>query len=395
MYDICIIGGGPAGMSAAITAVRLNPALRVCIIEKNPMVGKKIYATGNGRCNLSNLTCPESTEVWNFFNQVGIFTRSEESGRMYPASEQAADVVQTLENELVALHIEVKTNATPMSINKVDNGFEIKLQTETFSCKRLLLSTGGKAGPQYGCLGEGYAFARQLGHHISRTYPVLAPLECQGTFPPLKGIRAKGTVNLLKTGTKIAEEAGEIQFTEDGLSGICVFNLSRFIRLNTNLSLADAMKEYTVSIDFIPTLDENQIFDYLQTHSANQDLKVDDLLLTMVHPGIARDIINRAGAKPERAAAGLSRKELLQIAGLLKNWQSTVTGVKGWKKAQCTGGGVVLTEINQDTYESMITPGLYFAGELLDYDGPSGGFNLHFAWDSGIKAGKAMANEII
>lgn len=395
MYDICIIGGGPAGMSAAITAARSNPALRVCIIEKNPTVGKKIYATGNGRCNLSNLTCTDSAEVWNFFNQMGIFTRSEESGRLYPASEQAADVVHALENALAASHIEIKNNATPKSINKVEDGFEIQLQTETISCRRLLLSTGGKAGPQYGCLGEGYALARQLGHHISRTYPVLAPLECQGTFLPLKGIRAKGKASLLKNGTEIAEEAGEIQFSEDGLSGICMFNLSRFIRLNTNLSIAEAMKEYTVSIDFVPTLDKDQIFDYLQTHCANKDLKVDDLLLTMVHTGIARDIMNRAGVKPERAAEGLSNDELLRIATFLKNWQSTITGVKGWKKAQCTGGGVLLAEINQGTFESTITPGLYFAGELLDYDGPSGGFNLHFAWNSGIKAGKAMANEII
>lgn len=395
MYDICIIGGGPAGMSAAFTAKNLNPRVSVCIIEKNPGLGKKIYATGNGKCNLSHQSCQEPLEVLKFFDNVGIFTRTDETGRMYPASEQAADVVAALNNALKAAKVEIKFNTTPKNIQKTENGFSIELPDGSIECKKLLIATGGKAGPQYGNLGEGYTYSKQLGHHINRTYPVLSPLECTGNFQLLKGIRSKGNVSLRYNGESIVKETGEIQFTEDGLSGICLFNLSRFVRLDPNLPIEEAFKPYTVSVDFIPKLNLDEVELCIKNRMTLPGCITGDLLLTMVHPGISEDILVRAGFNPQKNAKGLSSAEIKKIAGFLKNWECQVIGVKGWKKAQCTGGGVPLSEIDEDSGESKLTECLYFAGELLDYDGPSGGFNLHFAWDSGIKAGKAMANEKI
>jgi predicted Rossmann fold flavoprotein len=202
-------------------------------------------------------------------------------------------------------------------------------------------------------------------------------------------------VNLLYKGDPVATEVGEIQFTEDGLSGICVFNLSRFVRLDSNLPLAEAIKEYSVAVDFLPNMNLNTVEECIKNRAANPSCKTDDLLLTMVHSEINSDIISRTGIKHGKAASGLSGQEIKKIAGFLKHWECQVIGVKGWKKAQCTGGGIPFSEVDIHSGESQLTAGLYFAGELLDYDGPSGGFNLHFAWDSGIKAGKAMADETI
>ena len=395
MYDICIIGGGPAGMSAAITAKTINRNLQVCIIEKNPALGKKIYATGNGKCNLSNLHCLDPLAVFKFFDQIGVFTRTDEAGRMYPASEQAADVVAALQDALIAYGVEILTNTLPISIIKNAEEFEIQMANSTIKSKKLLIATGGKAGPQYGNLGEGYVYAKQLGHHINRTFPVLSQLECEGDFQKLKGIRAKGNVSIQKNGHIIGTETGEIQFVEDGLSGICVFNLSRFVRLNPDLPTAEAFQEYVVSIDYVPNMSQLEIETYLEKKISNAKGKANHLLLTMIHSGISLDLLQRAGIKEETDTALLSREDLKVLAFLLKNWECKVTGVKGWKKAQCTGGGVPMTEIDHTSQESKQLKGLYFAGELLDFDGPSGGYNLHFAWESGIKAGKAMADEQI
>ncbi len=395
MHDICIIGGGPAGMSAAITATDLKSSLRVCIIEKNPILGKKIFATGNGKCNLSHKLCEEPLEVLKFFNKVGIFTRTDESGRMYPASEQAADVVVALENALHTANVEIKYNSLPKEIKFNEEGFLIELPEGTIDCKKLLIATGGKAGPQFGNLGEGYMYSKKMGHHITRTYPVLSPLECMGDFQLLKGIRAKGNVSIIFNGDIIGTESGEIQFTEDGLSGICVFNLSRFVRLNPDLPVAEAIKAYTVAVDFLPSLCRTEVELCIKNRVALPNGKTDDLLLTMVHPGIGLDIMTRAGIGYGKDAKSLSDKDIKTIASLLKHWECQVTGVKGWKKAQCTGGGIPFSEVDEQSGASKLIKGLYFAGELLDYDGPSGGFNLHFAWASGIKAGKAMANETV
>lgn len=395
MYDICIIGGGPAGMSAAITATYNKSSLRICIIEKNPVLGKKIFATGNGKCNLSHTSCEEAQEVLKFFDKVGIFTRTDESGRMYPASEQAADVVAALENVLHTNNVEIMYNSLPKTIHRSEEGFLVELNERTVASKKLLIATGGKAGPQYGNLGEGYTYSKILGHHITRTYPVLSPLECVGDFQLLKGIRAKGNVSILFSGNIIGTESGEIQFTEDGLSGICVFNLSRFVRLNPALPLVDAIKAYTVAIDFLPSMRGDEVELCLKKRAERPNGKTDDMLLTMVHPAVGLDILNRAGIGSGKITKILTDKEIKTIAALLKHWECQVTGVKGWKKAQCTGGGIPFSEVNEITGESKLINGLYFAGELLDYDGPSGGFNLHFAWVSGIKAGKAMADETV
>jgi predicted Rossmann fold flavoprotein len=380
-------------MSAAITAKEHHPELRVCILEKNSDLGKKLYATGNGKCNLSNLSCKNPMDVYKFFDSIGIFTRTDEAGRLYPNSEQAADVVAALINALKRNDVEVKCGITILSVEKKDDTFEIQIQDDAIRCRNLLLSTGGKAGPQYGNLGEGYAYAKALGHSVDRTYPVLSPLECRGDFVSLKGIRSKGRICLMQDDRPIATEDGEIQFSEDGLSGICVFNLSRFIRLNPKKSTADAFAEYSISIDFVPHQDQRELENYLMRRASRTVSEAGQLLTTIVHKRLGEDILKRLSIEPKSSASSLTMNDVENIAGLLKNWRCGIQGVKGWKKAQCTGGGVPFDEIDEESYESRIVSGLYIVGELLDYDGPSGGYNLHFAWESGIRAGKAIAND--
>jgi hypothetical protein len=382
-------------MSAAIAAKQADQKLRVCIVEKNPLLGKKIYATGNGKCNLGHESCLESIEVLKFFDQIGIFTRTDIAGRMYPASEQASDVVDALKDALAALDVEVLLGLSPQEIEFDKDHYTVIFADRRILSRKVLVATGGKAGPQYGCLGEGYAFAKSFGHHVKRVYPVLSPLECEGDYTLLKGIRNKGVAALLHQGDIIAKESGEIQFTEEGLSGICIFNLSRFINLNKELPMKDAFKEYEVEIDFVPTMNETDLQDYLELKAQSMERPSGHLLLTMVHAAIAVDILKRANLEKDADTSKLNEENLLTIAHLLKHWKTSVTGVKGWKKAQCTAGGVPMAEIDERTGESLLSKGLYFAGEVLDYDGPSGGFNLNFAWISGLRAGKAMADEII
>jgi len=392
MFDIVVIGGGPAGMAAAIAAANSDPTLKICIIERNPVLGKKIHATGNGKCNLSNSHCEEKMEVMRFFDEVGILTKSDEAGRMYPASEQASDVVAALVNTLKRLNVTIITETTPIEITRLTAGFDIKCQNLSLECTKLLLATGGKAGPQYGSLGEGYSIAKTLGHHVTRLYPVLSPLECQGSFNSLKGIRAKVNISLEKGDKTIGIEAGEIQFTEDGVSGICTFNLSRYLTLDGSLPYEQGLREYDLSIDFVPNLTIDELFELLVVRSKKSLEHLDDLLLTIVHQGIARDALAKANCLDIKKPSNLTDTDIRNIAYTLKNWKTTIIGVKGWKKAQVTGGGILTSEINEETMESKITPRLFIAGEILNYDGPSGGYNLHFAWLSGIKAGKAMAN---
>lgn len=392
MFDIAIIGGGPAGMAAAITAATANPALKICIVEKNPSLGKKIQATGNGKCNLSNTQCEKRLEVMGFFEDVGILTRTDESGRLYPASEQASDVVDSLVNALHKHKVAVFTQTAPMDISFLNPGFEIVCQNLTLKCAKLLLATGGKAGPQYGSTGDGYPLAKKMGHQVTRLYPVLSPLECQGSYKKLKGIRVKAEISLEKDDKALAVERGEVQFTEDGVSGICTFNLSRFLALDGTTPYEQALRQYRLSIDFSPTISAKALTEILASRAANCTEPMVNMLLTVVPRGIAADVLAKSISDDIKSPSQLTDRDIQEIVHTLKNWKTTITGVKGWQKAQVTGGGVKRAEQNDSTMESNITPGLYLAGEILDYDGPSGGYNLHFAWLSGIKAGKAMAS---
>ena len=386
MADICVIGGGAAGMAAAVAARMENPDISICILEKNGAAGKKLLATGNGRCNFTNTSCGSSSETMRFLQKLGIKARVEQQGRVYPYSGRAEDVLNAFEIYINSHNIEVVPHFAAESIVFEENG-----KITVYDAKRkaiagkALIATGGKAAPQFGCTGDGYNLARGAGHSLTKIMPALSPVECIGNFEKLKGIRAKASVSLVKKDENILTEDGEVQFTEYGLSGICVFNLSRYIRLDDC-----GFKDYEIAIDLMAEVGEDELEAELKSRRDDLGITPGNLLMSLVPGPLSGYVLAAAGIKYD--AESVDGPKIKAIAAAMKNLIFTVSNVKGWQYAQCTSGGIPLSEINSDTMESKIVRGLYFAGEIIDYDGPCGGYNLNNAWETGVKAGKAMAD---
>lgn len=349
-YDVCIIGGGAAGL---ISAASLRHEIKTVLLEKNKILGRKVMATGGGRCNITNEACHDKKLTLDFFKSMGLECYSDDEGRYYPYSNQASDVVKILTDSLEGSNIDVFTDAEVIAVDhaKGDAAFEIHVRNgRKILADRVILAPGGKAAPQLGTTGDGYNIAKKLGHTVNKVYPILTGIDC-GDFKDIKGVRAKGTVSLMKDGALLAQETGEVQFTEDGISGICVMNLTLYIKSEKGESIADALKRYEVSIDLAP------------------DFSAEEISRRSSSFGILSEKLSK-------------RVDVRDI----KDWRLPVLGVKGWKNAQCTGGGITVDEINMDTMESKLVPGLYIAGEVIDVQGPCGGYNLQNAWENGLRA---------
>jgi len=377
MIDICIVGGGAAGMTAAIHAKEENPALHVCIIEKKNQLGKKILASGNGKCNLSNLACEKVEETLAFFQRLGVITRADSEGRLYPYTEEARAVQEALKYRMKQLAVEIRTSAEVLGIEKQEH-FILHLQTGDLKAKKVLIACGGKAGPAFGTTGDGYRWAKAFGHKVEKPIPVLTAVDVKDNMERLAGIRAKAAVSLQFKGEEIFREKGEIQFTKTGISGICVFNLSRYLLIPEGRSFADGFEDYQIFIDFFPDMDCSSLTSLLHQR---QSLGFDgeSMLEYLVRDPIASWIY------------ASSKGDVEEAARMLKGFPLSPKGAKGWDFAQATKGGVSLEEVDTDTMESKFIKDLYFAGEILDFDGPCGGYNLQNAWETGAKAGKEMA----
>lgn len=395
MIDICIIGGGASGLAAAVSAAEQKQG-RVLILEKKQMPGKKIAASGNGRCNLTNRKCSGALETLDFFASLGVFTYTDGEGRVYPNSNQAKDVVYALVRAAKSLGVELKTECTVEKILPLSGrgGFQVRYKGGTLEAKKVLLACGGKAGPQFGTSGDGYGLAKALGHKVTRLAPILTGLETRENLKQLKGVRAMARVGLRKDGKLMAEETGEVQFNEDGISGICVMNLSRQVKLEPGETFAEGIARYQICFDFLPEMDWEETLVLLRRRQNIMELAVEDLFLSIVPSKLKQVLAEKSGLACGTQAALLSEGEVESAARILKSWTLSLSGVKGWNYAQCTSGGIPFGEVNGDTMESRLIPGLYFSGEILDFDGPCGGFNLQHAWETGRKAGKAMANAI-
>lgn len=377
---VTVIGAGPAGMTAAICAARQGAGVR--LIEKNKILGRKLLATGNGRCNLTNMNSPDAEKTLCFFAELGLLTRSEEEGRVYPYSEQAAAVQEALTGEMEAVGVEVLCEHEVKSVEKTETGFQIVTDRSRFLSDAIIVASGGKAGPQYGSTGDGYRIAKAFGHTIIRLMPSLVQLVSDAPyFKSLKGVRAKGKAELLRDGLTVDAETGEIQFAEDGLSGICIFNLSR-----------EYVRGDMIKIDLFPKYGEENLEDIiLKRKKTLENRRMPDFFGGILHKKLIPVVLAELALAENRKAAELKPEEVKKIVKLLKGWTIPVTGTKGWKEAQVTAGGVDLAEIDPDTMESKLVPGLYFAGEILNVDGKCGGYNLQWAWTSGMAAGKSAA----
>ncbi len=393
MTDICIIGGGASGMMAAIKIAKENPSLNIILIEKKEKLGSKIYATGNGRCNITNTNCHTFGDTSKDFRNIGVEIKVTDEGRAYPVSEQAADVVFALENAVKAYGVEVILNTFVTVVEKNKNG-KYKIRTEGKFKKEILahkvvIATGGKAAAAFGTTGDGYKLATALGHKVNKVIPALVPIECENaTIGFLPGVRAKGKVTLYRKDFFVHEEQGEIQFTKDGLSGICIFNMSSFIRISKDTKFND----YYVEADFISQYKDMEILHILSIRRNINGLKTVDLFNSIVNSKLAHKILKKWSDKFNMARE-IDNDSLKCIVDDFRHVRFNVTGVKGWKEAQCTAGGVDLDEFNSETMESISCPGIYFIGEVIDYQGPCGGYNLENAWETARKAGKAICTE--
>ncbi len=388
--DIVIIGGGASGMAAAIEAKRQNRDISVTLLEKKSDVGLKLKATGNGKCNISNYKTSTFGDTVKFFRSIGVEIKSLSDGRAYPVSERADDVVKALKMAMETYGVEIVTDFEVTSVEKNEEGFIINGNNESYLAKKLVLSTGGKAGSIYGTIGDGFKFAKSLGHSVTSLRPILTPIECESDYlKDLKGIRAKGSCALHIGSHQDQLEIGEIQFTEDGLSGICIFDLSIGIELKDGLTL----DSYHIRLNLLADYDFREILMVLQDRCKIEGLSSDDILMSIVNENIAKQVINHLNLNG-KLASELTREELESLIYELMNLKFNIKGLKGWKVAQSTGGGITFSEFNYETMKSNKCDGLFITGELIDYDCRCGGYNLENAWNTGRKAGKSACTEL-
>ena len=400
-YDLAIIGGCSAGLVAAINAKRINPSLNIAVIEKLPRTGKKLLATGNGKCNITNLYALDHgyvnkgfasfalnaynpQRVISFFESLGLLTYADSCGRVYPESNMAASVVDALRFEVERLNISVLCDMPVTDVRKSDGGFIIN--GDTF-CKKLILAAGGKSSAPQGSDGSGFELAKKLGHTLTDTVPALVPLNSKPEITkPLKGMRARNVTLTLKGEKILAKTQGEILFTEYGLSGIAAMELAAPAQKYIN---SVKRNPFTI-IDFLPDMIYDELFDYLKNLNKIKGFcKIENLLTGILPKTVGTAICKACNLyNSEKLISELNDKDLRRIAEKIKNFSLEITGTRGFLNAQVTSGGIKTDEINEKTMESKICKNLYLAGEIIDVDGGCGGFNLQWAWASGMLAGE-------
>jgi len=404
---ILIAGGGAAGMIAAISARRLGAD--VTIIEKNARVGKKILTTGNGRCNFTNINADISyyhgnnpgfahgalsnftiEDTIRFFGDLGIEHKVEELGKVFPMSDQASSILDVLLYEMNRIGVRIICDACIKEITKEKGEFAIKLENgSTYRGDRVILAAGGKAMPSTGSDGSGYELAAMLGHHVTDVFPALVQLMLEGSFfKQIDGVKIVGTAEILHNGKSVVKDRGDILFANYGVSGPPILQISR----KAGEFLLEG-KEAFLRIVMMDQMTRDELGNILERRFRSDPGKPADFsLVGFVNKRLIPAVLAEAGIKDaKRPVAGLSPKDQEAIVNVLTDWRFRIRGTKSWPSAQVTAGGVDTDEIDQDTMESLLVEGLYFAGEIVDIDGQCGGFNLQWAWSSGYVAGRCAA----
>lgn len=367
-FDLIVIGSGPAGISAAICAARQGKS--VLVLERNEKPCKKIYATGNGRCNFLNVNAQHFEETLSFCKSIGVFPSNQEEGRLYPRNKEAASVVNAFVFNAKKAGVELETGFEATAVQKNDQVFIVQSKGgKQYTSNNLLVATGGKAGIQFGCYGDGFKWASQFGHNVIKPIPALCGVEIEENIDTLAGVRVFAKASLYCNDELLSEDTGEVQFTKGTVSGICVMNLARFIRKEEG-------KNFILSLDLYPEYSYDELLNIFMAQKSAAGCAMEGLVPSLMH-----DYLH------ERIDPKMHGPKLM--ASLSKDLKFTVLGTKGWKDAQVTSGGVDLDEVD-DNYQSKKIDGLYFAGEVLNYDGPCGGFNIGFAIYSGMKVGTAI-----
>lgn len=401
IYDVIIIGAGASGLMSAINCAETQ---KVLLVEANAKIAKKLLATGNGKCNLSNTNADvshyygdddkirniiekyDSKAIRKVFDDMGIMTFADSEGRVYPKGQQASTIVKTLSDICQEKNVELKLDCEIVDVQKFGDTFALLTQNgDKLNCKKLILATGGKASPNLSGSLKGYDIAKSLGHSVTSLYPVLTGFLSEEKFlKSLSGVRSKANVHLVKNGKTIASEKGEVIFNNKAVSGICVFNLSIYGakelektgKLSLNIELCEDMSKDDI-VDFITNLIKKR-----------PNVNTGDVLNGILNMKLGCEIVKSCKIEPFMAIKSLKPSQIESIADKVKNFKISVTGLKGFADAQLTMGGVPLEEIDTNTMMSKKCENLYLTGELLNIHGDCGGYNLHFAWATGIIAGK-------
>jgi len=393
-----IIGAGAAGLVAAISNARAGRS--VTLLEQNSKIGKKILVSGNGKCNIDNRYIqpnrfhsqnPEFVEkvligygldvIEKFFTSIGLELIEEKEGKMFPLSLQASSVVELLEYEARRLGVDIICDCPVKGIEKAGQIFHIETGQGTKTCDKLIITSGSPAAPQLGGSNSGYAFAAKMGHSLIPRHPSLVQLCSEETWVKgCAGVKIAGIAKLYANGEYITERKGDILFTNYGISGLAILDLSR--EVSTRLATFDYCE---LSLDLMPELSKEKLANLLQIRVQNESKKPIVLWLQgVMNKKLIRIVLeqSKSNVKTENQ---LNRKEINKLVHAIKNLKLSISDTKGFKGAEVATGGIDTSEVNPENMESKIVSNLFFAGEILDVDGDRGGFNFHWAWVTGLR----------
>ena len=408
MKHIVIIGGGASGLTAAIMAARNG--VRVTVLERMQRVGKKLLATGNGRCNLSNRRLDAThyhglrpafvegvfaqfglEKTLDFFQSLGVGVEEEDEGKLFPASRQASSVLDVVRYEMARLGVTEVCNVIVHAIQPKRGGFRCVCgDGQTFEAASVVICTGGKSSPNLGSNGGGYKLAQALGHTIIEPFPALVQVRLDAPYlNQISGVGVQGKAEVWVAGKLERTETGELLFAKYGISGTAILQLSRPISEYTLKG-----RDTQLRIDLFPALTQAALISTIQDRIAKAPHKsIDFSFVGFIHKRLIPVLLKVAGVQdPQRPCGDLAPDEIARIASAMKEWTIPCSGTQSWMFSQVTAGGVDVREVDPATLESRRTPGVYFAGEVLDVDGDSGGYNLQWAWASGAVAGTHAAS---
>ncbi|MBO5414902.1 MAG: aminoacetone oxidase family FAD-binding enzyme [Bacilli bacterium] len=407
MKKIVIVGGGASGLVTAIYAKNENN--EVIVLEKNDICGKKILATGNGRCNYYNdnqditnyysknieclkeiITKDNLEKVNNLFTKLGIIPKIK-NGYYYPLSNQASSIRNILENKVKELGIKIITNFNVEKIEKENNKFIISSLDKKIEADKVVIATGSFASIKNESEVIGYKILKEFNHKIEKVLPTLVQLKGNETyFKDWNGVRSDVTLKLFEDDNFIKEESGEIQLTDYGISGICTFNISGYVSRGLNNN-----KNEIVQIDFLPTIGNNrlELLNFLEERNNKlNSYNIVDLFEGILNNKLIKTILKVSNIDSGKTYDELTTEEKETLSSNIKEFKIKITGTNDFSKAQTCTGGLILDEINLNTMESKLVKDLYIVGELIDVDGVCGGYNLTFAWLSGILAGSDISD---
>ena len=401
---VIIVGGGASGLMAAISAAR--EGAQVTIVEQRERLGKKILSTGNGRCNLTNkymdVSCfrgDDTTivskildnfgyqETISFFEVLGVILKDRQ-GYVYPISDQAGTILEVLCMEIEHLGVNIILEQSVKNISKTSRGFTVRTTDTTLLGDAVILATGGRAASVLGSDGSGYALAKTFGHKLSPVVPALVQLKGKGNFyKQISGVRTQAKVSLYVDRGYVCEDTGELQLTNYGISGIPVFQISRYAAKALN-----EKKAVMAEVDFLPSMSDDAFEDFLHKRiELHGHRTAEDFLIGIFHKKLIGLLLTASRINTNQVMDAVTNEQINKLVSVSKHFRLEIEGTNDFEQAQVCAGGVRTSEVNPQTLESVYVDNLYLTGELLDIDGICGGYNLQWAWSTGYVAGRHAA----